>query len=58
MSETDDDGPGIPEMERAVLETGEAVDPLYHGSGLGLWLVFSAVRVTAEDRVIPPLLTD
>jgi len=34
-----DDGPGIPEMERGVL-TGEAeIEPLYHGSGLGLWLV-------------------
>jgi PAS domain S-box-containing protein len=39
-----DDGPGIPEMERKVL-TGEAdIEPLYHGSGLGLWLVHLIVR--------------
>ena len=39
-----DDGPGIPEMERSVL-TGEAdIEPLYHGSGLGLWLVNLIVR--------------
>ena len=35
-----DDGPGLSEMNRDVLETGEAVDALYHGSGLGLWLVY------------------
>jgi PAS domain S-box-containing protein len=35
-----DDGPGIPEMERAVLLGEEAIRPLYHGSGLGLWLVY------------------
>lgn len=33
-----DDGPGLPEDERAVLDTGEET-PLVHGSGLGLWLV-------------------
>ena len=33
-----DDGPGMPEMEAAVLETGEE-DPLNHGKGLGLWMV-------------------
>ena len=39
-----DDGGGIPEMDRAVLESGDAVDDLYHGSGLGLWLVYWIVR--------------
>lgn len=34
-----DDGPGIPEMERAILDGTMDVEPLYHGSGLGLWLV-------------------
>jgi PAS domain S-box-containing protein len=33
-----DDGPGIPEQERAVLLEGTESD-LQHGSGLGLWLV-------------------
>ena len=32
-----DDGPGIPEMERRVLEEGHETS-LQHGSGLGLWL--------------------
>ena len=34
----EDNGPGIPEHERAVLESGRET-PLEHGSGLGLWLV-------------------
>lgn len=34
-----DDGPGIPEMERHVLTVERDIDPLYHGSGVGLWLV-------------------
>ena len=33
-----DDGPGMPEMEADVLESGEE-DPLNHGKGLGLWMV-------------------
>jgi PAS domain S-box-containing protein len=53
-----DNGPGIPEMDRAVLETGQAIDDLYHGSGLGLWLVYwiinrsngSIVVESAESR--------
>ncbi len=32
-----DNGPGIPEQEREVLESGD-VTPLEHGSGLGLWV--------------------
>ncbi|WP_217642700.1 sensor histidine kinase [Halogeometricum limi] len=34
----EDDGPGLPPMERAVL-TQERESPLEHGSGLGLWMV-------------------
>jgi PAS domain S-box-containing protein len=34
----EDDGPGLPQQEREVLESGEET-PLVHGSGLGLWLV-------------------
>jgi signal transduction histidine kinase len=33
-----DGGPGLPEMEREVLEVGRET-PLRHGSGLGLWIV-------------------
>ena len=34
-----DDGPGIPDLERSVLESGEETS-LVHGRGLGLWLVY------------------
>ncbi|MFC4356898.1 PAS domain S-box protein [Halobium salinum] len=33
-----DDGPGLPEMEAAIVEAGRET-PLEHGDGLGLWLV-------------------
>jgi PAS domain S-box-containing protein len=33
-----DDGPGMPDIEADVLETGEET-PLEHGQGLGLWMV-------------------
>jgi len=39
-----DDGPGIPEMERNLITGEEEETPLYHGSGLGLWLVALIVR--------------
>jgi PAS domain S-box-containing protein len=35
-----DTGPRIPEMERNVLVSETEQTPLYHGSGLGLWLVY------------------
>jgi len=34
-----DNGPRIPEMERDVIQNPDHRNPLYHGSGLGLWLV-------------------
>lgn len=34
-----DDGPGIPDEEWRVLSVGKET-PLYHGSGLGLWLMY------------------
>ncbi|MFW5956945.1 MAG: PAS domain S-box protein [Natronomonas sp.] len=40
----EDDGPGIPEEEVNVLTREYDVAPLYHGSGLGLWLVNWIVR--------------
>ncbi|POG56846.1 histidine kinase N-terminal 7TM domain-containing protein [Haloferax marisrubri] len=39
----EDDGPGVPDYERSVVETG-GESPLQHGSGLGLW----AVRWTVD----------
>ncbi|WP_181693467.1 PAS domain-containing sensor histidine kinase [Natronomonas sp. LN261] len=34
-----DDGPGIPEMEQRIITEDAEIEPLYHGTGLGLWLV-------------------
>jgi signal transduction histidine kinase len=42
LIEVRDDGPGIPERERAILLEGEE-RPLRHGRGLGLWLVYWSV---------------
>ena len=39
-----DNGPIIPEMERDILLGREEETPLYHGKGLGLWLVQLIVR--------------
>ena len=39
-----DDGPGISEMERQILDETADIDQLYHGSGFGLWLVYWVVR--------------
>jgi signal transduction histidine kinase len=41
MISVSDNGPGIPDHERAVLDAGE--DQLQHGSGLGLWAVYWGV---------------
>lgn len=38
-----DNGPGIPEFDKDVLESGGAIETLSHGSGLGLWLVYWTV---------------
>lgn len=43
-----DSGPGLPKLERAVLETGEET-PLIHGQGLGLWLSYWIVRTIDGD---------
>jgi PAS domain S-box-containing protein len=43
-----DNGPGIPEAERAVLREGTET-PLEHGSGLGLWIVYWIVTMSAGD---------
>jgi signal transduction histidine kinase len=43
-----DDGPGIPERERAVV-TGGREDQLEHGQGIGLWFVTWAVTQLGGD---------
>uniref|UniRef100_UPI002612E6A2 PAS domain S-box protein n=1 Tax=Halorientalis sp. TaxID=1931229 RepID=UPI002612E6A2 len=43
-----DNGPGMPEMEASVLETGEET-PLNHGQGLGLWMVRMIVTGVGGD---------
>lgn len=50
-----DNGPGMPGFDRDVLESGEAIDTLTHGSGLGLWLVYwtinhSGGEILVDDR--------
>jgi signal transduction histidine kinase len=42
-----DDGPGIPESERRILEEGET--PLRHSSGVGLWLVSNFVEQAGHE---------
>ncbi|GAB3683647.1 hypothetical protein GCM10028857_11500 [Salinarchaeum chitinilyticum] len=44
-----DDGPGMPEMERAVLEEGME-SPMFHSEGLGLWIARSVV-VQADGEI-------
>jgi len=39
-----DEGPGIPEAEVGVLTQERDIGPLYHGTGMGLWLVRWIVR--------------
>jgi PAS domain S-box-containing protein len=39
-----DNGPGIPNVEQAALEEGKEINNLYHGTGLGLWLVYWIVH--------------
>ncbi|WP_144799182.1 ATP-binding protein [Halorubrum depositum] len=50
-----DNGPGLPEQERKVLDQGVET-PLVHGSGLGLWMVHWIV--TTHDGGIDTTVTD
>ena len=43
-----DDGPGIPDRERRVIEEGTE-KPLEHGSGLGLWFAYWLVSTVGGD---------
>jgi len=48
-----DDGPGIPEAERAVLTAGTE-SQLEHGSGLGLWLVHWTAALSGGELAFAP----
>ncbi len=47
-----DDGPGLTGMNRDVLESGQAVDALYHGSGLGLWMVYWVLQQSGGSATV------
>jgi K+-sensing histidine kinase KdpD len=38
-----DNGPGVPEMERRIVSEQKNISPLFHGSGLGIWLAKFAI---------------
>lgn len=46
-----DDGPGLPNTERGVLETGNET-PLVHGQGLGLWLSYWIVTTLDGELAV------
>ncbi|AGN00462.1 histidine kinase [Salinarchaeum sp. Harcht-Bsk1] len=46
-----DDGPGLPEVERALLEEGME-SPMFHSEGLGLWITRSIVDNVDGDVTI------
>ncbi|MDZ5811890.1 PAS domain S-box protein [Halorubrum sp. AD140] len=48
----EDDGPRLNEMNRDVLVNGTAIDALYHGSGLGLWLVYWVVQQSGGSATV------
>ena len=47
-----DDGPGIPEEEIAIVTGEQAIDPLHHLSGLGLWLIAWATQRSRGEITI------
>jgi signal transduction histidine kinase len=46
-----DDGPGTPEMERAVLEEGTEA-PMFHSQGLGLWIAKATADRSGGDLTL------
>ncbi|WP_276257405.1 PAS domain S-box protein [Haloglomus litoreum] len=47
-----DDGPGIPAAEADILRGDQSVDPLAHGTGMGLWLVYWLVTLSGGNIVV------
>ena len=52
-----DDGPGIPEIERTVLEAG-VEDALTHSRGIGLWVVRFIVAASGGSLTVPSTGSD
>lgn len=48
----DDDGPGIPDIERNTVRLDHEIDQLHHGSGLGLLFVYWVTRLSGGDMTI------
>jgi methyl-accepting chemotaxis protein len=44
-----DNGPGLPQTDQEVLLGDQDVDPLTHGSGIGLWLVYWTVTQSGNS---------
>lgn len=53
--EIQDNGPGIPDQELAVLDEGTET-PLVHGSGLGLWMTY--LIISEHEGTIAPVVTE
>ncbi|MFC7068632.1 PAS domain S-box protein [Halobaculum lipolyticum] len=49
----DDDGPGIPRVERAVIAGDVDITQLAHSRGLGLWVAASVVSAVGGDLSFP-----
>ena len=48
----EDDGVAIPSMESSVLTGDHEMDALYHSSGLGFWLIYWAVELSAGSVAV------
>lgn len=48
----EDDGPPLPDIEASVLTGEDQMGELYHGSGLGLWLVHWVVELSRGEIAI------
>ncbi len=44
-----DNGPGIPQVEQQIMTGNHAIDPLNHGSGIGVWLVKWVVEMCGGE---------
>jgi signal transduction histidine kinase len=47
-----DDGPGLPDHEANIITEHREISPVFHASGMGLWLVRWIVRRSHGDIAI------